>query len=296
MAKKKIIVPEVIPMPTISDKKLYFDNNKVEDALTNYVIGGCVDVKLRDEIMSHSEELIRQVIRAHGLHKIYPGYEESSFGDLFQTAYCQIERTLYKYRAIPYCYECYNTRRPQDSVLYEPDENEYGILGPQEIAEMRLKCPTCKKPPLKIMYRGTSKVFNLWSQVAVTVIRAFIKKESRDYKNADAYKIYLGSKYRVSPESDMVKRFISEAKEVFAYNPTYLTIVDALSKIIETDDRPHEGIITKLVSRTNLPRSQVANFLKMVRMRSTDFTDSPINDEPKPRDAKHRESQQFEED
>jgi hypothetical protein len=295
MSKKKIPIPEVIAFPTVSDRKLYFDNNKVEDQLVRYIWTGCTDVPMRDAIMVHAEELIRQIIRAHGLHKIYPGHEESAFGDLFQTAWIQIERTLYKYKAKPHCANCYNARRPQDSILYEPHPIEYGILTPEEVAGLHVKCPTCSKYPTRILYRGTSKVFNLWSQIARTRILAYIKKESRDYKNSDAYKSHLNNKYRVSTESGLADRFIIEAREIFKYNDIHLTIIEALSKIIQTDDRPYEGIITKLVNHTGLPRSQIAGFLKMVRMRSNEFTDSPLNDKPKPREIKGRGAQ-FEED
>ncbi|MDP1712562.1 MAG: LAGLIDADG family homing endonuclease [Candidatus Nanopelagicaceae bacterium] len=78
-------------------KNYYFDNAKVEGLLTRYVNSSCTDVKLRDEIMVHASELIRQIIRAHGLQNIYPGREDSSFYDLFQTGWVQIESALYKF-------------------------------------------------------------------------------------------------------------------------------------------------------------------------------------------------------
>ena len=163
-------VPEVVRVPTASERKLYFDNNSVEDLLLRYVWTGCTKVALRDGIMSHAGELIRQIIMAHGLHRIYPGQEDSALGDLSQTAWIQIERTLYKYKARPHCFPCYNINRPQDSILYNPGPTEYGILTPEEVAERQLSCPNCGEMPPKITYRGTSKVFNMWSQVARTVI------------------------------------------------------------------------------------------------------------------------------
>jgi len=75
-------------------RKLYFINEKVEWDLTQYIWTGCTRIELRDSIMSHAAELIRQIIRKQGLHTIYPGQEESAFGDLLQTAWCQLERTL----------------------------------------------------------------------------------------------------------------------------------------------------------------------------------------------------------
>jgi len=163
----KLKVPEVINIPTQNIRQLYFDNNKVEDLLVRYVWTGCTDVKMRDGVMEHAEELIRQIIRAHNLHRIYPGHEESTFGDLFQTAWVQIEKTLYKYKARPYCAYCHDMNRPQDSCLYVPGPIEYGILTPEDVAKKKLKCPNKKcekfgKAPDKIIYRGESKVFNLW--------------------------------------------------------------------------------------------------------------------------------------
>lgn len=155
-------VPTVTILPTSTERKLYFDNNRVEDLLLRYVWTGCTRVVLRDEIMKNAEELIRQIILAHNLHRIYPGQEESALGDLFQTAWIQIERTLYKYKARPHCAQCYNPIRPQDSSLYEPRDDEYGIVSPEEVAVREMRCPTCGRVPSAIMYRGTSKVFNMW--------------------------------------------------------------------------------------------------------------------------------------
>jgi hypothetical protein len=98
-----------IDMPTVTNrssdelksKSHYFDNKKVEELLTRYVKGGCVDVVLRDEIMAHAMELLRQVIRVHNFHNIYPGHDPASFGDLFNTAWMQIEKCLYKFNYKP---------------------------------------------------------------------------------------------------------------------------------------------------------------------------------------------------
>lgn len=273
MAKYKI--PEVIYVPTDTERKLYFDNNLVEHLLVLYLHTGCTDVKLRDQIMSHAGELIRQIIRAHNLHKIYPGHEDSAFGDLFQTAWIQIEKTLYKYKARPYCADCYCNKKPHLSIVYSPDVMEYGIITPEEVAKRKIKCPSCKKLPSKLIYRGTSKIFNMWSQVARTVILAYIKKESRDYKNSDSYRTFLDDK-KVQ-EVDKFERFITEAREMCQYNATHMVIVDALAKIVKTDDKPYEGLIGKLAALSGESRTQVSNFLRTIRLYSFEFTDSPIN-------------------
>jgi hypothetical protein len=85
----------------IGGKKYYFDNEAVEEVLTKYVIRGCVDIELRNEVMSHASELIRQIIRAHNFEYIFPGRDQSSFYELYQVAWMQIEKTLYKYKPEP---------------------------------------------------------------------------------------------------------------------------------------------------------------------------------------------------
>ena len=103
MAKKKHIPKtkqsniDDDPATEAKRKGYYFDNHKVEQLLIKYVADCCVDVRLRDEIMGHAAELIRQIIRTHNFHNIYPGSDDASFNDLFQVAWCQIESTLYKF-------------------------------------------------------------------------------------------------------------------------------------------------------------------------------------------------------
>lgn len=281
-------------------KKLYFINEQVEWQLTNYIWTGCTKVEIRDQIMSNATELIRQIIRKQGLHTIYPGQEDSAFGDLLQTAWVQIERTLYKYRARPHCRLCYNPDYPAKSLLYNPDEYEYGIKTIDEVISMHGRCPYCgieltKDPiiePLQdlyggsdtILYRGMSKVFNMWSQIARTVILAYIKKEGRDRKNSQSYINHLDNKPK--PVSDTVLRFLAEARQICQYNEDHIKIIDALDWLAHNDDRPHDGIIGKLVGRTGLSRPVVTGFIKLIKLRSFDFTDSPINKIPEPKDRR----------
>ena len=128
----------------------------------------------------------------------------------------------------------------------------------------------------KFDYRpGHTKVFNMWSQVAKTVMLAYIKKESRDKRNYGAYKEHLDNKHR--PANYKLERFIEEAREICGYNECHLKIVEALEDLISTDDKPYDGLIDKLVRRSDLSRSKVSNFLRMVRLRSFEFSDSPVN-------------------
>lgn len=183
---------EVMPDdPELLKRKHYFINECVEDLLRRYIWTNCTDVILRDAIMGYAPELIKQIIRKQNLHMIYPGQEESAFGDLVQTAWCQLERTLYKFRAKPHCRVCYNPDRPISSALYIPSELEYGIITFDELFSPKHKpspgsrklikghkCPHCKAelsdhPDVEpkqgtfggsrtVLFRGNSKVFNMW--------------------------------------------------------------------------------------------------------------------------------------
>lgn len=286
----------------VTQRKLYFINEIVEWQLTQYIWTGCTNIDLRDQIMSNATELIRQIIRKQGLHTIYPGQEESSFADLLQTAWVQIERTLYKYRSRPHCRSCYNPDNPAKSLLYKPADREYGIKTLDQVVALHKgkKCPHCKEKlttepiiqPVQdlyagsdtILYRGMSKVFNMWSQIARTVILAYIKKEGRDRKNSSSYISHLGNKSK--PLSDIMKRFLGEAKLVCQYNDDHLIIIDAIEWLMYNDDRPHDGTIGKLVEKTGLSRSVITQFMRLIKLRSFEFTDSPINrniSEPKDR-------------
>jgi len=242
-------------------------------------------------IMSHATELIRQIIRKQGLHTIYPGQDESSFGDLLQTAWVQIERTLYKYRSRPHCRKCFNWERPAESLLYQPGDLEYGIKTLDEVVAMHRHCPKCgikltTTPIIEpvqgryggsetILYRGMSKVFNMWSQIARTVILAHIKKEGRDRKNSGSYVSHLGNKQK--PVSGVMARFLSEIRELNQYDDNHLKIIDALEYLVLNDDRPYDGLIGKLVDQSGLSRVIVTNFLHLVKLRSFELSDSMLN-------------------
>jgi hypothetical protein len=251
----------------------YFDNEIVERLLYRYLEGACTDVKLRDEIMEHAAELIRQIIKAHNLGQIYPGKDDSSIGDLAQVAWLQIESALYKYEARPHCATCYNQLRPNDSLLMD----EF-IFVDQLLIRMK-RCPKCGGVLERetIYYRGKSRLFNMWSQIARTVILAYIKKENRDRKNSHLFQEHLENK--TLQKAHALNRFITEAETICKYNEDHLRILDAIKRLYLEDDRPHEGLIGKLVDRSGYPRQTITSFLRIVRLRSHEFTDSPINEE-----------------
>ena len=186
--------------------------------------GACVDVNLRDEIMSHASELIIQMIRAQNLHNIYPGRDDSSFNDLYQIAWVQIESTLYKF--------------------------DYGP--------------------------GHTKVFNMWSQVAKTVILAHIKKESRDRKNSQGYRRHI--RHNKIHDCPKLSRFVEEAKIIFKYNEEADKFLMALLELYQKDDRPHEGLVGKLAEESGLSKQQVSAFLRQLRLRAFEFTDATLGE------------------
>lgn len=278
--------------PDVKNRKLYFVNEDVEWLLTRYLWSGCTSVELRDKIMANAPELIRQIIRKRGLHTIYPGQDESSFNDLIQTAWIQIEKVLYKYRSSPHCRTCYNPDRPSDSLLYVAKNTEYGVKNMDEIVEIcNGVCPHCGARILSspivdskqgifggsetILYRGKSKVFNMWSQIATTVILAFAKKDARDRKNSNSYQAHLSTKIR--PHTDVIARLLREARDVCKYHTEYDKILDSLEFLIYNDERPHDGLISKLAEHSGSSRVSVGNFMKFIRFRSLEFSDSPAN-------------------
>jgi hypothetical protein len=115
------------------------------------------------------------------------------------------------------------------------------------------------------------------SQISRTVILAFVKKEGRDRKNAPAYRDHLCDTGRV--DEDRLKRFFSEATQIAKYNEDHLKCLEALHYIIKHDDKPYDGLIGKLVERSGLSRIQINIFIKLLRLRSHEFTDSPLSQE-----------------
>lgn len=199
----------------------------------------------------------------------------SFIADCIVSSNCQVESALYKYEARPHCSKCYNLLRPNDSLLVDKF-----IFADEAIAKIG-RCRNCKTKLLTrsdIYYRGKSRVFNMWSQVSRTVILAYIKKENRDRKNSHVFQAHLGDKV-ISKPSHALDRFMTEAEQICKYNKEYLVLIEAIRKLYEKDDRAHEGLIAKLVEQTKLPRITVTSFLRMIRLRSLEFTDAPVNEE-----------------
>jgi len=120
------------------------------------------------------------------------------------------------------------------------------------------------------------KVFNLWSQVCRTSILAAIKKDNRDKKNSEGYRYYLDEK--VIKRSAQFGRFLAEARDVCKYVDDFMKIIDALEELYFTDPKPHEGLIGKLTKQSNMSRAKIIKFVRILRLMSFEFTDSPIGE------------------
>lgn len=272
-SRNKTLLKEAPPAHRmeILPKNHYFDNEVLENLMYLYAEGACTDVDLRNRIMAQAEELIWQTIKTHNLQQIYPGKEESSLGDLFQVAWTALESCLYKYDARPHCSKCYNNLRPSDSILANT------FIKYDELFKSIKVCPKCKTRLYRenVYYKGTSKLFNLWSQVSRTTILAHIKKENRDKKNGAAFTNHLENK---SHKNHQLERFLEEAREMFKFNKTNLLIIETIDNLYKEDERPTDSFITKLVDRSKLPRKTVIEFLTIVKLRSHDFSDAPVNE------------------
>jgi len=133
---------------------------------------------------------------------------------------------------------------------------------------------------------GHTKVFNMWSQVAKTVMLAHIKKESRDKRNYGAYKEHLDSKG--SRTNFKFDRFTEEAGKVCQFNTVHMDILNALKELYYEDDKPHDGMIDKLVKKTGHSRAKISGFIRNIRLRSFEFSDAPVNKEEFQPENKHR--------
>ena len=124
---------------------------------------------------------------------------------------------------------------------------------------------------------GKAKVFNMWSQIAKTVILAHIKKETRDKKNATPYSGHLNERHK-NLRYAMMNRFVLEASGMFKYNPEYSRIIKAIDKLCAEDDRPHDGLIGKLAKRAQLSKAKVSSFIRLIRLNGHSFTDSGMGE------------------
>lgn len=267
-------IPIVLPLVTAKYKKHYFDNDKVEDLLVAYNWTGCTSISLRDQIMAHALLLTKNVILVHGLFKVMHRHEAIDEGELIQVAYIQIERTLYKFRSRPHCGTCYDPHAPAQSALYDPQPLEYGILTPEDIAEKRLICPKCNQHPATVMFRGLSKVFNMWSSVARLSILAHLKSETRDIRCREKHARAL-SRQRGSNLS--LDRFMMEARDTFKHDTRFEAIIRVIPQVMREDGHPWDGIISKLTRFSGCSRATVKKFLWAVR--SNSFSDDPAGAE-----------------
>lgn len=145
-----------------------------------------------------------------------------------------------------------------------------------------------------MLFRGVSKVFNLWSQVARTVCLAYIKKEGRDKKNSPTYRDHISGRQR--EKGSPMGRFLAEARELCKFNDSHLQLLAALEKLVQTDDKPYDGLISKLVELSGQSRVQVSTFLRLMRLRGHEFSDGPIDPEAEFRLDRRRRLHSYESD
>ena len=275
---------------TDKPKNMYFNNPLVEGLLRKYVMNGCTDIKKRDEIMTHAGELIRQVIRTHGLYAIYGGGEDSSFNDLFQIAWVQIEKTLYKFDysqifTLFYMKEGKKSKyklrgliKEEDSLSYVIQITRYNkyIVNDKEIEFNLDDLVEIKKSEISSKRFDNTKVFNMWSQIAKTVVLAYIKKDTRDKKNYGNYSSFL--KYKPTEQSYFLERFFNEAEDVCKYDDDEMAILSALKEIADDDlISASNGLISKIMVKTQLSRQKIVSFFKKIRALQGEFSDSPNN-------------------
>ncbi|MBD3407224.1 MAG: hypothetical protein GF411_13980 [Candidatus Lokiarchaeota archaeon] len=123
---------------------------------------------------------------------------------------------------------------------------------------------------------GHAKVFNMWSQISRTVMLAAIKKNGRDRKNAESYRLHLDNRAIKRPA--LFDRFVKEAKELCKYNEEHTLILNTLIDLYKHDEKPHEGLIEKLTTKSGLSRPKIIKFIKTLRLMSFEFTDSTIGE------------------
>lgn len=78
---------------------MYFNNKLVEGLVIRYQDSGCIDVELRDEIMSHVPKMAEQIIRRYRLWTLFgeKNWSEESMQNLVHIAWVRVEKILYKF-------------------------------------------------------------------------------------------------------------------------------------------------------------------------------------------------------
>jgi hypothetical protein len=116
----------------------------------------------------------------------------------------------------------------------------------------------------------------MWTQIARTAILAAIKKDSRDKKNSESYRYHLDDV--ALRRHAKFNRFLDEARAVCKYCEDFMYIINSLEKLYLEDHKPHEGLIGKLTKESGMSRAKIIKFLKVLRLMSFEFTDSPIGE------------------
>ena len=263
----------------MDEKNYYFDNDYVERLCRKYVLGGTVDIKLRDEILTHAQELIENIIRVNKFVQIINHSDYTTFDELLAVATESIESSLYKFN-ITNKYILKNGKVIIGQII---SENDKKILLELQNHKHKL----IKKSDIKSIRRFHTKIFGFWSQVAKTSILAYIKKDKRDFRNKERYLDYLIHKnktirkYHVSIES-----FIDKCKKIFVDKTSHkildslmnLYINDKFSKSFIKDISIDTGLSTDIIrlffDNMKNQKELFDEFLTNVELNKIDYRDS----------------------
>lgn len=272
----------------------YFHNRKIEWQLTQYVWTGCTDIDQRDAVMAHSVELSTKIIK-----KLRLVLDDSVLADLKSISWAQIEKTLYKYRAQPYCRACFREDCNHSKPLVRLGEFEYRVHTPEEVLETVRECPKCGAVlgagPLveatvdeyggtrSILYKGVGKLFNMWCQVTRTVCFAHLKKSGRDLAFRDAHVRRSGLAKERTQAGGQAEEVLDNMREFFKYDWKALLIIDDLNPNLHIGRGRYSGtgIVDKtdLARRLGLPRAEVVRYLRLFRALRFEFEPTRIPSE-----------------
>lgn len=123
---------------------------------------------------------------------------------------------------------------------------------------------------------GHSRLFSQWTQVAKQCILAELKVKVKDLTGYDGLKKHMKRDRHTFKPIDW-QRLMSEARDMFQYDDESIQIINHLEHLALNDDNLYECLIGKLIKSTGHNRPRILKFLKELRLRGAELSDSPIN-------------------
>lgn len=241
----------------------YFDNEYIESLCREYVLGGAVDIELRDEIMSHANELIENIIRVNNFTNIMNSSGPTTFGELKHIAWKAIESSLYKFNMTNE-YRLLDGRNIRGQPINE--DNIYVLIEDKNGVRYKIK-----KKDIKKIQKYHTKLFGFWSQISKTAILAYIKKDKRDNRNKPHYTDYLINRHKIIRNYPVeVDTFIKDAKSIFV-DPTSHKILDGLLEIYKSHNEFPKSFIKEIYRITGISVKTIKQFFKMLQANKTLF-------------------------